>query len=416
MNDKVVLVLSGSGANDAIRGMMAEFGSALSSLGLPVVHLELEPAELQYAVDQMVRGEVRFCLTWLGFGQEISVSEGPERLQVNVWDALRVPLVKIHADHPAYFSDRHRDLPRNGVNLYMAEEFVHFRHRWLPNARSLAALLPPWPMAPLERTQVDLAKRRSGALVFLKNGNSPADLRRLWNERLSPILAALVMAMADEVVAVGLRPGKLHIGDFVAAFVAARGIEAESALPLMPFFTAQLDDYLRRIKSEMIANALLDFPVVVQGSYWSHVDFKGRRARLAPGEDFGASRRIFTDELGIIDMSPNIDTEPHDRVQRAAGSYSLVLTNAQSWITDKFPDFRDLTFEFEPDSIKARIADVLARPDRYLELGVAFGERFRHIHPVEGFARRVVELAELATLQYAAERPLLQPFFVWPAS
>src|SRR5207249_1009738 len=104
---------------------------------------------------------------------------------------------------------------------------------------------------------------------------------------------------------IGLRPGKLLIGDFVAQFIEARGIAPESAMSLMPFFAAQLDDYLRRIKSEMIATAILDFPVVVQGDLWSHVDFSGRRARLVQGEDFVASRRVFAEELGVIDMSPN---------------------------------------------------------------------------------------------------------------
>jgi hypothetical protein len=37
MKDKVVLVLSGVGANNAIQGMMTEFGNALSAHGLPIV-------------------------------------------------------------------------------------------------------------------------------------------------------------------------------------------------------------------------------------------------------------------------------------------------------------------------------------------------------------------------------------------
>ncbi len=361
----------------------------------------------------MSRGGVRFALTWLGIGQDISVT-GQDGQQVSVWDGLRVPLVKIHADHPAYFSDRHRDTPRNSVNLYMAAEFMEFR-RWLPDLRALTALVPPWPIAPLPRADVDLRKRRNGKLVFLKNGNSPRDLRRLWHERLAPATAGLLDAMAEEIVSIGLRPGKLLIGDFVASFLAVRGIDPQSAIPLLPFFAAQLDDYLRRIKSAMIATAILDFPVIVQGDLWGHVDFGGRRARLVPGEDFIASRRVFADELGVIDMSPNMDSEPHDRVQRAAGSYSLVLSNKQTWITTEFPGFEEVTFEFDPESIKARIADVLARPERYLELGVAFGERFRQVHPMEAFSRRVVEVADLAALHCAAEKPPLQPFFVWPA-
>ena len=412
--EKVVLVLPGGGANNAIQGMMTEFGTVLSAHGLNIVHITFEPPELQYAIDLMARGDVSFALTWLGIGQDISVSDEDGR-QLSAWDALRVPLVKIHADHPAYFSDRHRDTPRNSVNLYMAAEFMEFRRRWLPDARALTGLVPPWPIAPLPRAAVDLNKRRHGKLVFLKNGNSPRDLRHLWHERLTPAVAGLIDAMAEEILAIGLRPGKLLIGDFVASFIAGRGIEPESAVPLLPFFAAQLDDYLRRVKSEMIAKAILDFPVIVQGGLWDHVDFTGRRARLVPGEDFVASRRVFAEELGVIDMSPNMDSEPHDRMQRAAGSYSLVLSNKQTWIAEEFPGFEEITFEFDPESIKARIADVLARPDRYLELGVSFGERFREVHPMEAFVRRVVELADLAALQCAREKPLLQPFVVWPA-
>jgi len=412
--EKVVLVLPGAGANNAIQGMMSEFGRALAAHGLNTVHITFDPSELKYAVDLMAAGNVSFALTWLGIGQDISVTD-QNGTELNAWDALHVPLVKIHADHPAYFSDRHRDSPKSSVNLYMAAEFMEFRHRWLPNERALTGVVPPWPIAPLARSDVNLGKRRNGKLVFLKNGNSPRALQRLWRERLTPAVAELLGTMAHDIVPIGLRPGKLLIGDFVAHFIERRGVEPDSAAPLMPFFTAQLDDYLRRIKSEMIATAILDFPVIVQGDAWEHVDFSGRRAHLVPGEDFVASRRVFADELGVIDMSPNMDSEPHDRMQRGAGSYSLVLSNKQSWIGSEFPGFDDLTFEFEPDSIKARIADVLAHPDRYLELGVAFGERFRDVHPMEAFSGRVVELAEVAALHCSAEKPQLQPFFAWPA-
>ncbi|PWT75147.1 MAG: hypothetical protein C5B46_03050 [Proteobacteria bacterium] len=411
--DKVVLVLPGTGANNAIQGMMAEFSNALSAYGVNSVHITFDPSEVQYAIDLMAKGGVRFALTWLGIGQDISVTDESGR-ELSAWDALRVPLVKIHADHPAYFSDRHRDLPRNAVNLYMAAEFMEFRRRWLPDERALTGLVPPWPIAPIPRDDVDLRKRRNGKLVFLKNGNAAGDLRRLWRGRLAPTLADLLDSMADAIGSVGLRPGKLLIGDFVATFIQERGVDPDSAASMMPFFTAQLDDYLRRVKSEMIARAVLDFPVIVQGDLWDHVDFRGRRALLVPGEDFMASRRVFADELGVIDMSPNMDSEPHDRMQRAAGSYSLVLSNKQTWITDEFPGFDDITFEFDPESIKARVADVLARPEHYLELGVAFGERFRKVHPMEAFSGRVVAMADLAALRCAAEKPVLQPFFVWP--
>ncbi len=416
MSEKIVLALSGGGANNAIQGMIEEYTNPLQDLGLSVVNVKMEPAELQYAVEQIAADKVAFALTWLGIGQDVPVVLGPERARSNVWEAFRVPLLKLHGDSPAYFVDRHSDVPRTSVNLYAASEFVHFRRRWLPQAKALTAVVPPMPLAPIDRSKIDLSIRRKGKLVFLKNGNSPTQLRQLWRDRLPKSVATLVEDMAEAIVAIGLRPGPLHIGDLIADFLVAHGIQPESTGDLMLFFTAQIDDYLRREKSQMIAEALLDLPVIIQGSLWEQVDFGGRRAKLVPGQDFESSRRVFSDELGIIDMSPNLDSGPHERVMRAAGSYACVLTNRQGWLTAALGEFEDLTFEFNPDSIRAKASDAISHPDRFLDLGVAFGERFREVYTRQAYANCIVDLAELAALRCGAEKPVIQPFFVWPRS
>jgi hypothetical protein len=396
--------------------MIEEYTNPLRDLGLSVVNVAMEPAELQYAVEQIAGGNVAFALTWLGIGQGLPVVLGPGRSQTNVWETFRVPLLKLHGDSPAYFVDRHSDEPRNSVNLYAASEFVHFRRRWLRQAKSLTAVVPPMALAPIERNKVDVSTRRQGKLVFLKNGNSPTQLRQLWRERLPQSVATLVENMADEIAAVGVRPGVLHIGDLVATFLTAHGIEPESTGDMMLFFTAQIDDYLRRVKSQMIAEALLDLSVIVQGNHWEHVDFSGRRAKLIEGQDFESSRRIFSDQLGIVDMSPNLDSGPHERVMRGAGSYASVLTNRQGWLTEAFGEFEDLTFEFNTESIRAKASDVISHPDRFLDLGVAFGQRFREVYTRQAYANYIVDLAELAALQWSAEKPVIQPFFIWPGS
>ena len=112
-------------------------------------------------------------------------------------------------------------------------------------------------------------------------------------------------------------------------------------------------------------------------------------------------------------MAPNLDTSPHERVQRAAGSYATVLTNRQGWLENRFPGFEELAFELNPNSIRARESDVIAHPDKFIDLGVAFGERFREVYAREAFAQRIVEMADLATLQWSTEKPFIQPFFVW---
>jgi hypothetical protein len=416
MTEKIVLALSGRGANDAVRGMIDEYTNPLRDLGLSVVKVAMEPAELQYAVEQIASGKVTFALTWLGIGQDLPVVVGPGHSRTNVWEAFSVPLLKLHGDSPAYFVDRHSDVPRNSVNLYAAAEFVHFRRRWLPKAKALTAVVPPMPLAPLERNKIDVLTRRKGKLVFLKNGNSPTQLRQLWRDRLPRSVATLVENMADEILALAVRPGVLHIGDLIAEFLAAHSIEPGSTGDLMLFFTAQVDDYLRRVKSQMIVEAMLDLPVLVQGNHWEHVDFSGRRAKLIEGQDFDSSRQVFSDQLGIVDMSPNLDSGPHERVMRGAGSYAFVLTNRQGWLTAAFGEFDDLTFEFNPDSIRAKASEAISHPDRFLDLGIAFGERFREVYTRQAYANQIVDLAELAALQCSAEKPVIQPFFVWPGS
>src|SRR6185312_1366696 len=183
-------------------------------------------------------GKVAFALTWLGIGQDIPVVLGPDRARNNVWEAFRVPLLKLHGDSPAYFVDRHSDVPRTSVNLSAASEFVHFRRRWLPQAKALTAVVPPMPLAPIERSRIDLSTRRKGRLVFLKNGNSPSQLRQLWRDRLPKSVATLLESMTEEIVPIGLRPGPLYIGDRIADFLAARGIQPESTGNLVLFFTA----------------------------------------------------------------------------------------------------------------------------------------------------------------------------------
>lgn len=413
MPQKLIIAISGSGANDAIRGMVAAYTDPIVALGLPVVHVTAEEAELRYATQQIAEGNVAFGITWLGIGQVLPVrlSDGSAG---NAWDVYSTPLLKIHGDIPAYFQDFHRDIPRATVNLYGAEEFVAFRRRWMPESRAMTAVLPPFPIAPVTRQSVNVGKRRTGKLVFLKNGNSPLALRSLWSERLPASVARLLVALSESITQVGTRPGRLLIGDYVADFLRSQGIEAETLPSLVAFFTAQMDDWLRRIKSEMIADALLDLPVVIQGDQWDHIDFHNRRAMHVQGQDYSRSQAIYADQLGVIDMSPNIDTGGHERVLRAAGAFSIVLTNRQGWITKEAPGFDDLMYEFSPDSIADRVADVVAHPDRYLELGFGFGERIRERFPAHAYADRLIDIAELAALHYGQAKPQLQPFFVWP--
>lgn len=414
MTNKVVVVLLGTGANDSIRALLVDYADTLVERGLATVLVDLmEPAELNAAVEIMKGGEALFAMTWLGIGQDLGMRT-ERSTTVSVFEALNVPLVKVHGDLPAYFADMHRDMPCNAGNMYQAEEFVTFRRRFLPECICPAVLVPPIPMIPREFDKVDFGRREAGPLVFLKNGNSPESLRQMWKERLSPIIARWLCELAEEVVAYGLRSGRLDIGGLASDFLRAQGLHDPVPNDLVIFLSAQMDDYLRRVKSTIIAKALLDFPVIVQGSNWEHIDFTGRRAELVAGENATVSQERLSSWFGVIDMAPNVDMWPHDRVQRAAGAYSLVLTSRQSWLTERFADFDDLAYEFEEDAIRARVADALAHRKKYIDLAVAFATRFRQLHARKDFADAAIRCAEAARLLGPA-RPRVQDFYIWPS-
>ncbi len=186
MTDKVVLIISGYGVNNSIHGLLADYGNALAESGLSILHVAgpKEPAELQYAVNLMAAGKVAFAMSWLGFVQDLSETNPASGQSINLFQRFGIPLVKLQGDLPAYFPERHRDVPANSINLYQAREFVEFRRRYLPEARALASLLPPMPMVPMAREDVNASARRGGRLVFVKNGNSSAQLRDMWRTRL----------------------------------------------------------------------------------------------------------------------------------------------------------------------------------------------------------------------------------------
>jgi hypothetical protein len=416
MSDKVVLVFAGHGGNDAIRGLMDEFASSLVEIGMNVVQVMLDPAELQMAVSLASEGKVAFGLTYLGIGQDLQVNVGAGGHTRNLWEALELPLLKIHGDIPAYFADRHRDTPTTSVNLYVAEEFMHFRRRWLPSAKTIAAVVPPMAIFELRKGLVDVEARRKGRLVFVKNGNPPDALRAMWRERLPTSTANLLTEIADEAARASASAGRILLGDFVAAYLQSAGMDTEALAPTIRLFTAQVDDYVRRVKSEMIASALLDFPIVVQGDNWGHVDFTGRKAQLVPGRSYEDTRSVFTQALGIIDMSPNTQGAPHERIWRAAGCYTLAVTNRQTWFDGNFAELSALEFDFNPESIRSVVGEIIANPSRYIDAGISFGEQFRTVYPRSGFANKIVDYAELAVLQYGRQKPSLQPYFAWSSA
>ena len=270
------------------------------------------------------------------------------------------------------------------------------------------------PFDTVDKRDVDFRRKESGKLLFLKNGNDPEKIVRSWREAM-PDATFLVLAELASELASGIDS---EIGYDIDALVTARflakGWDLSQFANLRLFFVAQLDDYLRRVKSTLVADTIADFPVEIHGNNWEHIDFSRRRATHVPGGDYTQLRVRIIEALGVVDMSPNTQRAPHDRAMRAFGLYTLCLTNAQRYFAERFTNAHQFTYRFDRDSLRARIEDALAHPKQYVELGVDVAEQFLRDHRPEDFAQFMLDTAAHVRTACSPRHEGLQDYFGWP--
>ncbi len=411
----VVVFLIGDTMGDALGSSGRALRTSFEQLGLELLEVNFAEPEPLAKLDSIIKGhQLEFVFSFVGMGMdmEATTSEGAKR---NLWEALGVPLVTIHGDSPAYFFDRHVVPHGPFASVYAFREHCELRKR-LPELRGLLGVVPPAAEDKVPRNDIDFARKVQGKLLFLKNGNNPEELVVAWRENLPETTFVILTDLASELAAHMESDRCNDIDGLVCTYFSSKGWDIEALPRLRLFFIAQLDDYCRRLKSTLIAESLLEFPVEVHGFNWEHVDFLKSRATLVPFADHKQSRTLIRDALGVIDMSPNTGQSPHDRPRRAFGSYTLCLTNEQQCFKDRYPNYTDFSFRFDRQAIQTKVADVLAHPKRYVELGVEVAERYRADEDPLAVARYLQDTANVVRLQSASSMRGLPRYFAWPPS
>lgn len=397
----VMVVLSGSGENDAINFAMTAISRQFQKSGLKVEYFDMARLDKQDSdrlLNTVSSGKVRMGLSYLGIGQDIRVETSGQGSQ-NLWEYFNIPLLKLHGDMPTYFLDRHRDNPINCANIYGYEEHLDLHRVLFPDSSCVSALTDPCIFYDARENEIDFSARENGKLFFLKNNRNPAILQAYWKNSFPLQMGKQLHDLSTEILAIGLKPGKINIFEVVLRFFADQKIDIRRNNQLLGFYVTQMDDYLRRVKADMIARALLAFPVVILGSGWDYLDTAGAAATVAPAQDPSTTEELYRTQLGIIDMTPNIDTNCHDRLSRAAGTYSFALTNKTAWLDNNFPALNDAAFEFHPDNIRSAVDAALKDPAGCIELGRQYGRAFRAKYDSENFVDRLLTVAEMARIR-----------------
>ena len=208
-------------------------------------------------------------------------------------------------------------------------------------------------------------------------------------------------------------PAGNQIDDLVVRYFVDADFDVEALTRLRLFFIAQLDDYLRALKCTRMAEALMDFPVEIRGNNWGHLNLIGQKATYINECDFAKSTQLIRESLGVIDMSPNTVSRPHDRVMRAYGAYTACLTNQQAFLNE-LPHQQQLGFKFEKDDLQEKVAYLLGHPSEVVECGIAVSDAYRQHHPEEETIHKLLDCAAMARFNGLRQRPSgAQDYFVW---
>jgi hypothetical protein len=408
----VVLVSFGPSRSNPFASMAEEMTRAYAERGLHC-HL-VDMLNTQWPNPPLenlfLENKVRYGVAWAGIGAEMELSADGKT--VNAFAATDTPVFKMMGDHPAYFLDLNVSPHPTQVNVYGFAEHRDFYLRHL-RTRAYGAIAPLTQIDPLDESVLDFAAKRGGKIVFLKNGNNPEALRQAWRARLPGSAADILLAMSEELQAA--LPGRRSddTEGLVVRHFAGLGVDIAERTQFVAFYVAQMDDYLRRVKSDMITRSLLDFPIEVHGENWEHIDFSGARARLIPFGDYTRSKQLIAESLAVLDMAPNTHHQPHERFLRCASRHTLCLTNRIEVLEREYAPLGQPLFDFTPDSIRAVVSRVYDDPAAHVEAGRAIGSEFKRRHA----PRALVDFYEMMADQIAIQQgpdPQIQRFLVWP--
>lgn len=404
-----ILFLSGKTMGDSLGSIGRALGPLFEEQGFEFIELVPSQPGSTDILNQIIKEKkLDFVFSFAGMGADYKAANDR-----NLWEVLGIPFLAIHGDSPAYFFDRHVHASPYVAVVYGFHEHYNFRKQ-LPKINGVLAIAEPLPLNQFALEDIDFKKKESGKLFFLKNGNDPEKLRRMWGRDLPPRIASGLFALADELDNEIASDLGLDLNGFVSGFFGGKGIDIDQVPKLHLFYVAQLDDYLRRIKSTMMAEVLKEFPVEIHGYNWEHIDFHGSKCHYVKGADYSLSTGLIKDSLGMIDMSPNTGSNFHDRPLRAFGAYTLCLTNEQACFQQVFENHADFSFRFERESLREKVADVLAHPQRYVEIGRNTALDFQQKFKVEASIRRLCEIADAVRIGAATRQVDMQDFFLWP--
>lgn len=397
----------GNALAEGTKAVMAPF----TSIALRVIFVDLNRSGWWEELSEVLSAPIWFAASAFGVGQDITVSRNGKL--ANLWESSGIPFVRFFGDIPAYFPDRHVAQFHNSINAYWDIAHANFYRRWFRNP-ALSVVCSPVVIDKMPLEQVNVANKVHGKLIFPKNGNSPLKLVDYWCMALPPALSKALQAVAEEAIGRDWINREPCLDDRLVKYFQGIGMDIAAEPAVLCFLVAQLDDYLRRIKSTMIGEALLDLPVIIRGRFWEHVDFRGKRATYDPNSDVASTLPLIDQAPAVIDMSPNTLRSPHNRIWQAVGRGTAFLSNQLTYFDATLPMAERCTFAFEREAIHSMVSHYIAHPREAVEMGLEQARALRPVFEDAPYVNTVLTAVQTVALRLGTRPPETQNFVDFP--
>ena len=397
-------ILQGRSDFNALTGFNEELARCLGNRGIEPVLIDL--LDWQKSIDGIndalkTYGTKRLVGAFSFSGVGMELGEGSPN--GNVWQQIKVPAISWMLDHPAYLLKRHT-LPYSAVTrLYPTMDFVNFQRDYVkaPN-RVIHCRLGAF-------TQGRAAVRREPKkgevplIIFAKTLGDTQELERRW-KKLPVRMYRIIHDAIDHYWEHTGRWGS--VVDSVLAAARVSGLEVQNDLPLFCFFIAQLDQYFRLYKGNLLIKELLALPVRVYGKGIEHIDTSHAKATILPPINYHDLIDEYRKALAVISMNPNAGDDCHDRNYHAFGTGVLPISDIHPWWAKTFPELQPYSYDFCNKPITAAVENVYANPEAAADLAWSVGQRMRTERP---FQKSVEEAVDWALMQRYFEFEFASP-------
>lgn len=408
MSDRyAILIVQGRSGYDSLGSFNREIARILKTRGLDPVILDTTQSELFTATLnktlQDYPDRIGAAFTFSGIGMDI----GDTSELGNLWQHFRIPFLSYMLDHPCYYMVRHRHPAPAVMRLYPARDFLDFNRDYVkaPYRTMLCPLgAPLYGRQPLPRAP---EKNQAPLILFPKSGANPKIIEEPW-KYLPRLMQRIIRDSIDHYWGETARSGNVVASVLVAADAA--GVEVRNDLSLLAFFVAQLDDYIRRVKADLVFRQLLPLPVRIYGDNLGYLDTDGARAQVLPPVSYDELLGVVAQALAVISMNPNVDDLCHDRVFMALGSGALPVSDINPWWEKHYPALMPYSYDFHDRGVAQAVDKILADPAHAAAAAWEQSQIQCHTRTFETMADEILEFALMHRYFTFNFRPP-QPYF-----